>query len=449
MKYRAFLTLLLASVSIQASAQEGLDALGLDDLQDFGAMGTFEQASAEEESLWNVTGFADVRYGVRTRKAIRQKTASLGESRFQLQADRPVGDGAFQVTGDLVADPVLGRYAIDTEQGNGWLDLRTLYLSQQITDSVDVKFGRQILTWGTGDLLFINDLFPKDWNSFFIGRDVEYLKAPSDALKLSYFNDIADVDIVYTPQFDNDRYLDGRRISYYSGTTGQVVGQNGLSLADARTDYFDEDEISARIYKNISGYEVAGYVYSGYWKSPQGQLSNGTAYFPELNIYGASVRGPLYKGIANAEVGYYDSADDNAGSNSLVRNSEFRVLFGYEQELLPEFTGAVQWYAEHMLNFGAYKANLPAGGVQKDKTRQLITIRLTKFLMNQNLKLSLFNFYSPTDQDGYARPHAQYKIDDNWRVEGGANIFYGADSPTFFGQFVSNNNVYISARYSF
>jgi hypothetical protein len=75
---------------------------------------------------------------------------------------------------------------------------------------MDVKLGRQILTWGTGDLIFINDLFPKDWISFFIGRDTDYLKAPSDAIKVSLFGEQANLDIVYTPQFDSDRFIEGR-----------------------------------------------------------------------------------------------------------------------------------------------------------------------------------------------------------------------------------------------
>ena len=46
--------------------------------------------------------------------------------------------------------------------------------------------------------------------------------------------------------------------------------------------------------------------------------------------------------IANAEFGYYDSRDDSNGSNPLIRNSEWRVLVGYEQEIAPELTGGVQ-----------------------------------------------------------------------------------------------------------
>jgi hypothetical protein len=69
--------------------------------------------------------------------------------------------------------------------------------------------------------------------------------------------------------------------------------------------------------------------------------------------------------------------------------------------------------------------------------------------MNQNLTLSLFTFYSPSDEDAYLRPKIQYKIDDHWSAEIGGNIFVGEEDHTFFGQFEKNTNVYGGVRYSF
>jgi hypothetical protein len=43
-----------------------------------------------------------------------------------------------------------------------------------------------IITWGVGDLLFINDVFPKDWESFFSGRPPEYLKLGVDGALVTY-----------------------------------------------------------------------------------------------------------------------------------------------------------------------------------------------------------------------------------------------------------------------
>ena len=42
-------------------------------------------------------------------------------------------------------------------------DTREAWMFMRPTDYMDIKFGRQVLTWGTGDWVFLNDLFPKDW----------------------------------------------------------------------------------------------------------------------------------------------------------------------------------------------------------------------------------------------------------------------------------------------
>jgi hypothetical protein len=104
---------------------------------------------------------------------------------------------------------------------------------------------------------------------------------------------------------------------------------------------------------------------------------------------------------------------------------------------------------ELMLDYGAYKHTLPRGSQAADEYRHVITLRLTKLLMYQNLKLSLFTFYSPSDQDVYVRPNIHYKITDHWSAEAGANIFFGEKNHTFFGQFKDNTNVYLSLRWGF
>ena len=69
--------------------------------------------------------------------------------------------------------------------------------------------------------------------------------------------------------------------------------------------------------------------------------------------------------------------------------------------------------------------------------------------MNQNLAVSLFAYYSPSDADAYLRPSVSYKIDDHWSAEVGGNVFVGKDDHTFFGQFDRNTNVYAALRWSF
>jgi len=384
-------------------------------------------------------GFYEVRAGYRTRKDKYEKDMSVMETRLQLDFSTYTNWADFKLKTDVFGDLI-------TEQGD--FDLREAYIFTRPADRMDVKIGRQILTWGTGDLLFINDMFPKDWNSFFIGRDSEYLKAPSDAIKVSLFSDSANIDIVYTPQFDPDRFIDGEYVSYWNGNLARSAGRDAIVHTDRPDRWFQDDEVAVRVYKNISNYELALYGYHGFWKSPAGQTVSGQAIFPDLNVYGASVRGTVGKGIGNLEVGYYDSADDRGGKNFLISNSQMRYLAGYTQELAKDLTGGLQYYIEQTLNYSEYENSVSSGPLA-DQYRHVLTGRLTKLLMNQNLRASLFGYFSPTDKDAYFRPNIQYKASDNLLLEAGANIFFGDYPHTFFAQFENNTNIYTALRYSF
>jgi len=392
-------------------------------------------------SNMDVHGFYEIRSGYRTRKDKFEKDMSIMETRLQLDIAAYNDWADFKVKGDIIGDLV-------TEEGD--FDLREANMSASPFEFMDVKVGRQVLTWGTGDLIFINDLFPKDWQSFFIGRDTEYLKAPSDAVKASIFGDLANVDFVYTPQFDSDRFISGERISFWDGNVLRLAGRDRIVHTNKPNRWFRDDEFAVRAYKNINNYEYALYGYWGYWKSPGGQTagSNPQATFPDLNVYGASVRGNVGKGIGNLEFGYYESADDLNGTNPLVNNSQLRFLAGYSQEVGKELTAGVQYYVEHMQDYGAYLDNLP-GGPAADRDRSVVTFRLTKLLMEQTVMLSLFTYYSPTDKDAYLRPRINYKVTDDLALECGANIFFGDHPNTFFGQFQNDSNIYTAIRYTF
>lgn len=405
----------------------------------------------EDDSLpFNLTGFVETRFGMRLSGQPYEKDVSIGEVRKQLQAEHYWGTVTGRLTADFIFDPVADRYSMDLDTGDGWVDLREAYLAWRATDFMDIKAGRQILTWGTGDLVFLNDMFPKDFDSFFIGRDEEYLKVPSDAVKTSLFSDVANLDVIYTPHFNSDRYADGARVSTYDPFSGGQTSTRNILAVDTRADWFDEDEIAARLYRSIGAYESALYFYTGYWKNPQGSdMVNMRATFPKLFVYGASVRGPVASGIGNVEVAYYDSREDRNGTDPYNPNDQFRFLIGYEQELARELTGGFQYNLERTLDYDELLGNSIAGSAVPEENRHVVTLRLTKMMMNQTLTLSLFNFWSPSDEDGYVRPKATYKIDDNWTAEVGGNIFWGEKRSTFYGQLEDNTNAYVSLRYSF
>ena len=391
---------------------------------------------------FELSGFWEIRGGLRTQNDPHQdRDASIGESRLQLQMTFPFDWGEGVLKTDFYYDAVLRRFRTE---------FREMNLAFSPLEFMDVKFGRQIITWGTGDLIFINDLFPKDWKSFFIGRDVEYLKAPSDALKVSFFSDAANLDVVWTPVFDPDEYIEGERLSYYNPLLGGRAGEDARVRVHRPNQWFDRAEVAWRLWRMAGSTHLALYGYHGFWKSPAGfDLASMRNTSPRLTVYGASARGNVLRGIGNIEVGYYDSSQDRQGDDPFIPNSQVRFLLGYEREAARDLTVAVQYYMEYMLNHKAYSHTLPAGMPQQDEWRHVLTIRLTRLAFSQKLKLSLFTYYSPSDHDVYIRPHVNYKMTDNWAVEFGANIFFGDDEHTFFNQFADNTNIYCGTRYTF
>lgn len=410
-------------------------------------------SDSDWRSNWGITGFWEARGGIRTQKDSYQKQASIGETRVQTEWEGIFKSVNFRIKPDFIYDPVFDNHSINLETGKGFIDLREANFSFSPIDFMDIKIGRQILTWGTGDMLFINDMFPKDWQSFFIGRDDQYLKAPSDAFKMSLFSPVANLDMIYTPRFDADRFPSGERLSYYNAMLGRRAGEMNVIETQQPDDWFSDDEFAARLYKNFRGTELALYAYQGFWKSPGGMDAWAQKVtFPQLHVYGASMRGQIASGIANAEFGYYDSRDDSNGDNPFVDNGQYRFLLGYDRdlpEIVSDFKIGMQYYIEYMNDYEAYEKNLPAGSPAADETRHVLTLRLSKQYLNQNLSLSLFGYYSPTDADAYLRPNLQYKIDDHWTSIVGGNFFVGNEDHTFFGQFEKNSNAFIGLRYGF
>ncbi|NOY44305.1 MAG: hypothetical protein GXP50_02450, partial [Deltaproteobacteria bacterium] len=112
----------------------------------------------------------------------------LEEARFQVDLIHEVDAATMEFRADFLHDGVAGESQLDVREAN--IVLTPL-------ESLDLKIGRQVLTWGTGDLIFLNDLFPKDWQSFFIGRDDEYLKKPSDAVRASWYGEVLNLDVAW------------------------------------------------------------------------------------------------------------------------------------------------------------------------------------------------------------------------------------------------------------
>jgi len=126
-----------------------------------------------------------------------------------------------------------------------------------------------------------------------------------------------------------------------------------------------------------------------------------------------------------------------------------RYLVGYERECWTDFTLGLQYFLNQILDYTNYRTFLLPQSHRKDHYYHLITLRLTQLLYHQNIELSFFAFYSPSDQDFHLRPRFSYEMSDHWKIFLGSNIFGGRDNFTQFGQLKRNDIFYLRIRYSF
>ena len=331
------------------------------------------------------------------------------------------------------------------------LELREGYTKFRIGDNLDFKIGRQIVTWGTGDLIFINDLFAKDYQSFFTGRDDQYLKAPHNALRVEYYNSLGTFTAVYSPRFTPNRIPTGERLSYFSPMAGTITGGDDAIFEGRMPEAkFKNGEFAGRFSRYFGSADIALYAYHGFYKNPVGMdMANMAAYYPELNVYGASLRLPILGGIAWLESGYYDSRDDGDGGDPTIPNSQISSLAGFERQVKSNLTVNIQYQNKTMLDYDIYKSNLGPGMVELDEKYHLITARLMQLLKMETITVSAFGFYSPSHEDFYGRFSVNYKYTDALTLGIGANIFDGKEEYTDFGAFSLNDNVYLKITYGY
>lgn len=363
----------------------------------------------------------------------------LGEERLQLKLAASSQEAGFFLKNDFLRDAVSRATEID---------LREAYLDYG-GGSFDLRLGRQIITWGVGDLLFINDIFPKDYAAFFSGRPLEYLKIGSDAAKVDLFSDRVSAELVVIPFFQSDTLPAPERFFLFDPFSSLP-----REAQEPRVE-IENTELALRLHRNLAGFDVAAYVYKGFFRTPGMRPDDPlvptrvTLFFPRLAVYGASGQGNALGGVTSLEAAYYDSLDDRGGRDPAIPNSMLKYLAGYQRQFRTDFTAAFQYYGEYLSDYGPYRAALPGGLPVQDRLGQLLTFRLTQLLRYQTLRLSLFAFYSPTDEDYYLIPEVRYSFTDALWGAVGANVFGGGKNTTPFGQLDKNDNVYVIARYEF
>ena len=364
----------------------------------------------------------------------------LAEERLQMKFDASKDPFHLFLKTDAFYDHISDEPEVELREG--YLDFTS--------PEWDARIGRQVITWGLGDLLFINDVFPKDYEAFFSGRPLEYLKKGIDGVKIGMYPGFASFELIAIPFFEPNHFPDSKRFWMYDPMPGVTSRER-----DKPAVTIENTEIALRAYRDIAGFDVSLYFYRGFFRQPSMRPDNPmtpsklTLIYPKLSEYGASLQGRALDGVLSLEAGYYDSREDRKGTDPMIPNSQTRYLIGYQRQLWEDFTLGLQYYGEYMHDYSAYLRNLPQGFPKEKRLHELGSVRLTQFLLHQTLRLSFFSFWSPSDGDYLMNPEVKYNFTDHIWAAVGAMSFGGGEKWSQFGQLDKNDNVYLQVRYEF
>jgi hypothetical protein len=329
------------------------------------------------------------------------------------------------------------------------VDLREVYIDYT-AGRFDFRLGRQIATWGVGDLLFINDVFPKDWVSFFSGRPLEYLKKGVDGFRTRYSSPAANAELFAIPFFTADDVPTPERFVLFDPFSSPSV-----RYEESPDGTVGDTELGLRLYRMLGQFDVSAHAYRGFWRTPSREPDTFPAptrvavFYPALSVFGMSAQGGALGGVLSLEAGYYHSEDDAEGDDAKIPNSQARFLAGHQQQVWADAVLGIQYYAEVMMDHAAYEGTLPAGFPDQGEYRDIATLRFEQLLLHQTWKLALMCFYSPTNHDFLLQPHVSYRFSDDLAATVGANVLGGEQGWTAFSQVDRNDHVYVSVRFDF
>lgn len=377
----------------------------------------------QEQASWRV-GSADECVNVQACRTM------VNEQRAQLLGEwQPLASVGVSVRADAFNDAAIGKTR---------LVAREAYLDYRASSQLSVRAGRQVITWGVGDYLFVNDIFPKNYDAFFTGKPFDHMKEAVDGVKVNAFAGDTELELVWArPRLDE-------------GPAGQRFIASaipaGVPLLDADRNGGD---VALRLARKLGRWDAALYA-ARYHSREAGLYATGTGLLRDsvrTRHLGASATGNFGSGVVLAELAYSKSDIKPGGFNPYMPGERLKALLGYSRELGQDLSVSVQYHHEVELDYTSYRQGLAPSVAPADRLQQTAYVRVQQRLFHQTLGLGI-QLFASFDGGKYANPFVSYSIADGLNLEAGANVFDGP-ATSRYGMMRNDKNVYASLRYSF
>ena len=375
-----------------------------------------------QDSPFQFNGFVDTYHAVQTEHP-HDFTTSRTRLRAELRVDY---ENAYLFTSlNGVHNSIL-----DDRTG---IQLQEAYFNYQ-NDFVEFKAGRQIVVWGVADGLRVTDLIsPVDYTEF-MSSDYDDMRMAVDGFRIKYPGERMNAEVVYVgednpwrpdlPENASFDFPNGPDAKFKNGDFGTRV-----SFFLSNLDF----SISALHTHNQSPVTVAGY-------DPVKDSIVIHGIHEIMTMIGGDMSMPIGEFVLRAEIAeYFGEALGYANSLDYARKNTFNALGGIDWYAGDNWTFMVQYLHKYIAD---YSHNLAA-----EKNSSEMTFRISKELLNNTLKLSLYGVFDIDNLGYYGRVSGDYAVTDQVMISLGYDHFGGKRGQ--LAGYDKNREVWAKAKYYF
>ncbi|MBU1690924.1 MAG: hypothetical protein KJ958_02045 [Gammaproteobacteria bacterium] len=314
----------------------------------------------------------------------------------------------------------------------------------------DFRLGRQHVVWGEMVGLFFADVVSaKDMRQLVL-PDFDIIRIPQWAARAEYFLGDFHVEGVWIPYMSYDN-IGKPGAEFYPFNPPAVAGT--VIAAEKQPVGLGEAAYGTRLSWLKSGWDVSGFYYTA--NDPSAAFSRQIALLPTPTItyqpiherihqLGATLGKDLGPMVLKAEAIYTKDKLFNTTSatdaDGLVKQNILDYIVGLEWSFPQETRFNAQFFQRWFPGHDA--------GIVPDKTESGISLLFSTQALHPKLEPKLLLIRSLNREDWAAQFKLTWKLDGNWRLATGVDIFTGP--PTgLFGAFDDKDRVYTEVRYSF
>lgn len=326
--------------------------------------------------------------------------------------------------------------------------IREAYVDVAASDW-DFRLGRQHIVWGEMVGLFFADVVSaKDMRQLVL-PNFDMIRIPQWAARAEYFSGNLHAEGIWIPSMTYDD-IGKPGAEFYPFNPPAIPGFQTRFAKEKKPAGLEDSAYGARLSWLQKGWDISGFYYTA--NDPAAAFSRQASlttitYQPiheRIHQLGATLGKDLGQMVLKAEAVYTRdklfSTFNPADIDGLVKQNIFDYIVGLEWSLPQETRFNVQLFQRWFTNHDV--------GIVPDKTESGVSLLFSTQALHPKLEPEMLLISSLNRTDWSAQFKLTWKLDGQWRLATGVDIFEGPANG-LFGAFDDKDRVYTEVRYSF